>query len=193
MNSPFHQNVASAAGLGGSLGSGSEARGLYDPRTEHDACGVGFVVDIKGRRSHEIVRMALRVLSNLEHRGASGSEPNTGDGAGILVQTPDAFLRKAVPFALPDQGRYGVGLVFLPHNPRDRDAIKGLIAHVVNEEGQSLLGWRDVPVDNSLLGEGAKATQPVFQHLIIGAASAPGAETPRDAAVFERKLFTCLF
>ena len=141
---------------------GRSARGLYDPRDEHDACGVGFVVDVKGRRSHEVVRMALRVLINLKHRGASGSEPNTGDGAGMLVQTPDAFLRRAVPFTLPDPGGYGVGLVFLPHNPRDRDAIKDLIARIVDEEGQSLLGWRDVPVDNSLLGEGAKAMQRFF-------------------------------
>ena len=189
MSSRQYQNLVPATGPGGSLGSGSEARGLYDPRDEHDACGVGFVVDIKGRRSHEIVRMALRVLINLEHRGASGSEPNTGDGAGILVQTPDAFLRKAVPFALPEPGRYGVGLVFLPHGSRDRDAIKGLIARIVDDEGQSLLGWRDVPVDDSLLGEGAKAAQPIFQHLIIGAASTAGMETPVDAVVFERKLY----
>ena len=168
---------------------GRSARGLYDPRDEHDACGVGFVVDVKGRRSHEVVRMALRVLINLKHRGASGSEPNTGDGAGMLVQTPDAFLRRAVPFTLPDPGGYGVGLVFLPHNPRDRDAIKDLIARIVDEEGQSLLGWRDVPVDNSLLGEGAKAMQPVFQHLIIGASSAAGIKAHGNVSTFERKLY----
>src|SRR5688572_22012864 len=127
------------------------AQGLYDPRAEHDACGVGFVVHMKGRRSHDIVRKALRVLINLEHRGACGCEANTGDGAGILVQTPDRFLRKVVPFALPAAGTYGTGLVFLPRDVRDRDAIKDLIARIVDEEGQSLLGWREVPVDNSLV------------------------------------------
>ena len=96
-------------------------QGLYDPKNEHDACGVGFVVDIKGRRSHAIVLKALEVLINLEHRGACGCEANTGDGAGILIQTPDAFFRKAVSFALPAAGSYGAGLVFLPRDERDRE------------------------------------------------------------------------
>ena len=171
------------------------ARGLYDPRAEHDACGVGFVVHIKGHRSHEIVRKALLVLTNLEHRGACGCEANTGDGAGILVQMPDTFLRKVVPFTLPASGAYGTGLVFLPRKARDRDAIKDLIAGIVDEEGQTLLGWRDVPVDNALLGDSAKATQPVFQHLFIGARAATGSGGPPHAGViggthaFERKLY----
>src|SRR5687767_7480919 len=104
------------------------SQGLYDARAEHDACGVGFVVNIKGERSHDIVRKALRVLINLEHRGACGCEANTGDGAGILVQMPDTFLRKVVPFELPERGAYGAGLVFLPRDARDRDAIKNLCA-----------------------------------------------------------------
>src|SRR5215471_18910013 len=107
------------------------AQGLYDPRCEHDACGVGFVVDIKGRRSHAIVRKALEVLINLEHRGACGCEANTGDGAGILIQTPDKFFRKVLPFALPEAGSYGAGLVFLPRDERDRGSIRNLIAAVV--------------------------------------------------------------
>ena len=158
------------------------AQGLYDPRAEHDACGVGFVVHMKGRRSHDIVRKALRVLINLEHRGACGCEVNTGDGAGILVQTPDRFLRKVVPFTLPAAGAYGAGLVFLPHEEHDRNAIKDLIARIVDEEGQTLLGWRDVPVDNRLVGDSARATQPAFQHVFIGA---------RGVARrgFERKLY----
>src|SRR5262245_48457433 len=98
--------------------------GLYDPATEHDACGVGFVVDIKGRKSHAIVAKALQVLKNLQHRGACGCEVNTGDGAGILVQTPDAFLRKVAPTPLPPAGQYGAGLVFLPHDAADREAIE---------------------------------------------------------------------
>ena len=158
------------------------AQGLYDPRAEHDACGVGFVVHMKGRRSHDIVRKALRVLINLEHRGACGCEVNTGDGAGILVQTPDRFLRKVAPFTLPAAGAYGAGLVFLPHEEHDRDAIKDLIARIVDEEWQTLLGWRDVPVDNRLVGDSARATQPAFQHVFIGARGVTGRE-------FERKLY----
>jgi len=111
------------------------AQGLYDPAAEHDACGVGFVVHMKGKRSHEIVRKALQVLINLEHRGACGCEANTGDGAGILMQTPDGFFRKVLPFTLPAEGRYGAGLVFLPHDERDRDAIKAIITRIVVEEG----------------------------------------------------------
>ena len=183
------QHVGSPASLDGGLTPGLRGRGLYDPGSEHDACGVGFVVDIKGRRSHEIVHMALRVLINLEHRGATGSEVNTGDGAGILVQTPDAFLRKVVPFALPEPGAYGAGLVFLPHKASDREAIKDLIARIVEEEGQSLLGWRDVPTDDSLLGDGAKATQPIFQHLLIGSRASAGLGTPGGTLGFERKLY----
>jgi glutamate synthase (ferredoxin) len=158
-------------------------QGLFDPASERDACGVGFVVHMKGRRSHDIVRKALRVLINLEHRGACGCEANTGDGAGILVQTPDKFLRKVVPFTLPPAGRYGVGLVFLPRDARDRNSIKATIGRVVEEEGQKLIGWRDVPSDNSLLGDSAKATQPIFQHVFIEAASGV------DGAAFERKLY----
>ena len=171
------------------------ARSLYDPRAEHDACGVGFVVHMKGRRSHDVVRMALRVLTNLEHRGACGCEANTGDGAGILVQTPDTFLRKVVSFTLPAPGAYGAGLVFLPHKARDRDAIKDLIARIVDEEGQTLLGWRDVPVDSTLIGDSAKATEPVFQHVFIGSHAPVGPGSPHGAGVsggtlaFERKLY----
>ena len=163
------------------------AQGLYDPRAEHDACGVGFVVHIKGQRSHDIVRKALQVLINLEHRGACGCEANTGDGAGILIQMPDAFLRKSVSFTLPAEGSYGAGLVFLPHEESDRDRIKDLIARITSEEGQRLLGWRDVPNDNSLIGDSAKATQPVFEQVFIAA----GFETTSDEgrARFERKLY----
>src|SRR6476660_6849495 len=124
-------------------------QGLYDPQFEHDACGVGFLVNIKGRKSHDIIGQALRILLNLDHRGACGCEANTGDGAGILIQTPDKFFRTVVPFALPDVGSYGAGLVFLPRDPRDRERICALIANVVHEEGATLLGWRDVPSDNS--------------------------------------------
>jgi glutamate synthase domain-containing protein 2/glutamate synthase domain-containing protein 1/glutamate synthase domain-containing protein 3 len=161
------------------------AQGLYNPDTEHDACGVGFVVHIKGRRSHDIVEKALQVLVNLEHRGACGCEENTGDGAGIIIQMPDEFLRTCAPTTLPAAGEYGAGLVFLPHDESDRDRIKALIGTIIEEEGQHLLGWRDVPTDNRLVGPSARATQPVFQHLFIGARAAAAA----DRVVFERKLY----
>jgi glutamate synthase domain-containing protein 2/glutamate synthase domain-containing protein 1/glutamate synthase domain-containing protein 3 len=160
-------------------------QGLYDPATEHDACGVGFVVHIKGARSHGIVQKALQVLVNLEHRGACGCEANTGDGAGILIQMPDAFLRNCAPAALPAPGEYGAGLVFLPHDESDRDRIKDRIAGIIEEEGQQLLGWRDVPTDNRLVGPSARATQPVFQHIFVAARDGAA----RDRALFERKLY----
>src|SRR2546427_12724469 len=141
------------------------AQGLYDPRHEHDACGVGFVVDIKGRKSNAIVRRALQVLINLLHRGACGCEPNTGDGAGILLQMPDRFLRKVcagLGIALPGPKDYGAGLVFLPRDATQRDKVQGLIATIVAEEGQRLLGWRDVPTDDSLLGASAVSVEPVI-------------------------------
>ncbi len=161
------------------------AQGLYDPRTEHDACGVGFVVHIKGLRSHDIVQKALQVLVNLEHRGACGCEENTGDGAGILLQMPHAFLRKSVAFGLPDEGAYGAGVVFLPHNDDDRARIKDLMARVIEEEDQALLGWRSVPTEHALVGPSARATEPVFEQVFVGARGA----ALTDRARFERKLF----
>src|SRR5262249_32547607 len=134
------------------------AQGLYDPRHEHDACGVGFVVDLRGRKSHTIVAQALGVLKNLLHRGACGCEPNTGDGAGILIQMPDCFLRREcarLEIALPAPGEYGCGLVFLPRETAPRHRVQALLHSVVEHEGQRLLGWRDVPTDDSLLGETA--------------------------------------
>jgi glutamate synthase (ferredoxin) len=154
---------------------------------EHDACGVGFVVHVKGTKSHDIVRNALQVLINLEHRGACGCEANTGDGAGILIQVPDAFFRAVLPFELPAAGAYGAGLVFLPHDARDRDAIKALVARVADEEGQRLLGWRAVPTDNSMVGESARATQPAFEQVFI--ASGQPVSTVEERLRFERKLF----
>src|SRR5438128_7258402 len=139
-------------------------QGLYDPALEHDSCGFGFVADIKGRPSHDIVVKALEVLLNLEHRGATGAEKDTGDGAGILLQTPHAFLAtecEKLGLALPGRGRYGVGMVFLPPNQAGREAIDRLFQETVRGEGQQLLGWRDVPTDNGALGPTAKASQPV--------------------------------
>src|SRR6187399_665211 len=127
------------------------AQGLYEPAHERDACGVGFVADMKGRRSHKIVRQALQVLINLEHRGACGCEVNTGDGAGILIQMPDGFLRqeaRRLGMELPPERGYGAGLVFLPREEASRHEIQALFERIIDEEGQRLIGWRDVPTDD---------------------------------------------
>jgi glutamate synthase (NADPH/NADH) large chain len=164
---------------------GSE--GLYDPLHEHDACGVGFVAHIKGHRSHAIVRQALQVLMNLRHRGACGCEANTGDGAGILLQVPDRFLRRVTPFALPVEGEYGVGLVFLPREAAHRTLVERLIEQVVAEEGQQLLGWRDVPTDDRDVGASAVASEPVIRQLFVG--RHPGLDGVDARVRFERKLY----
>src|SRR5436309_867812 len=191
-------NMAAEAGL-------PPAQGLYDPALEHDSCGFGFVVDIKGRPSHDIVVKSLEVLCNLEHRGATGAEKETGDGAGILLQTPHAFLAAEcakLGLTLPDPGRYGVGMVFLPPSEHGREAIYRLFDETIRNERQQLLGWRDVPTDNSTLGGSAKASQPVIRQVFIGRAAeieeepaspATGGTRTRGAseadAAFERKLY----
>ena len=159
-------------------------QGLYDPRFEHDACGIGFVVNIKGVRSHQIVADALTVLNNLNHRGASGCEANTGDGAGILIQLPHEFLRTAAGVALPEAGRYGVAMMYFPRDAQKRAEAEKKFDALVREEGQTILGWRDVPTDNRALGNSAKAGEPVSRMAFIGrAAGIP------DEAAFERKLY----
>ncbi|MFL5438094.1 MAG: glutamate synthase central domain-containing protein, partial [Myxococcales bacterium] len=162
-------------------------QGLYDPALEHDSCGFGFVADIKGRPSHEIVMQALEVLLNLEHRGATGAEKDTGDGAGILLQMPHAFLAREcqkLGIDLPPPGRYGAGMVFLPPSEGGREAIGKLFEDTVRAEGQHLLGWRDVPTENSSLGGTAKASQPIIRQVFIGR----GDDIP-DVAAFERRLY----
>ncbi len=166
----------------------SSSTGLYDLRDEHDACGVGFVVDIKGRRSHTIVRQSLQVLKNLAHRGACGCETNTGDGAGILLQIPDKFLRREGPAALPPAGDYGVGLVFLPRDPTDCKTIESLFATITAEEGQTLIGWRDVPSNDSPIGPSAVAVEPVFKQVFI-AKNPVNPLNPVNSAEFERRLY----
>jgi glutamate synthase (NADPH/NADH) large chain len=172
----------------------ASAQGLYDPRYEHDACGVGFIAHIKGRKSHGIVTEALRLLVNLLHRGACGCEVNTGDGAGILIQMPDRFFRKEASrlgMALPPERGYGAGLVFLPRHPALREQIESMFERIVIEEGQLMLGWRDVPTDNRAVGPSARAVEPVFKQIFIkrgGALPAPGASLEGDAQ-FERKLY----
>ncbi|MBD3245847.1 MAG: glutamate synthase large subunit [Candidatus Omnitrophica bacterium] len=163
------------------------AQGLYDSRCEKDACGVGFVCDVKGRKSSSIVQDGLNVLLRLAHRGAVGSDPDTGDGAGILIQIPDEFLRHAAEgegFSLPKKGRYGTGLIFFPVVAEERQFCKRVVRKVVEEEGQRLLGWRAVPVDNSKIGEGARETEPVFEQVFIEAA-----KEMTDQTQFERILY----
>jgi len=161
-------------------------QGLYDPHYEHDACGTGFVVDIKGRKSHDIVRKAIRILLNLEHRGACGSEKNTGDGAGILLQIPHAFLASEcakLEIPLPAPGEYAVGTVFLPPEEESRWECEKSFEQIVWEEGQTVLGWRTVPTDNSSLGLTAQSSEPVIRQLFI----ARGTSISDDLA-FERRL-----
>ncbi|RPI86633.1 MAG: glutamate synthase subunit alpha, partial [Planctomycetaceae bacterium] len=164
------------------------AQGLYDPANEHDACGVGFIVNIAGQTSHKLVQDAVQILVNLQHRGACGCEDNTGDGAGILVQVPHKFLSKvctAASIRLPGApGEYGVGMVFLPSHPDERDFCERQFEHIVREEGQVFLGWRNVPRDNRPLGDTAKKVEPEIRQVFIGR----GADTP-DAAALEWKLY----
>jgi glutamate synthase domain-containing protein 1 len=158
--------------------------GLYHPEHEHDACGVGFVVNIQGKKSHAIVEQGIQILENLVHRGASGSDPETGDGAGILIQIPHHFFLRVRDGNLPDEGYYGVGMVFLPRDERDRALCEAAIETVTKEEGQLFLGWREVPVDNTVIGRASRAVEPVIKQFFIGRAK----ELP-DQEAFERKLF----
>jgi glutamate synthase (ferredoxin) len=162
-------------------------QGLYDPQFEHDACGLGFVVHMKGKKSHQLVSDALKILVNLDHRGACGCEANTGDGAGILIQVPHDFFAAQTTklgFKLPAPGQYGVGMLFLPKNPAEREAVKTELAKIISAEGQTVLGWRDVPVDNSSLGNGAKNSEPFMAQVFVGRNPAI-----KDDATFERKLY----
>ena len=162
-------------------------QGLYDPQFEHDACGVGFVVNVKGKQSHEIIQQGLQVLLNLDHRGACGCEVNTGDGAGILMQMPHGFLKKvcgAAKIELPEPGHYGAGIIYLPPDARERHECEQLFGKIVAEEGQHILGWRDLPTNNSTLGETARASEPFMRQVFIRR----NAKLADDLA-FERKLF----
>ncbi|MGV9658600.1 glutamate synthase large subunit [Streptomyces koyangensis] len=160
-------------------------QGLYDPRNEHDACGVGFVATLTGEPSHTLVDQALTVLRNLEHRGATGSEPDSGDGAGILTQVPDAFLRETAGFELPEAGAYAVGIAFLPEAGTDEAAAR--IDALAAEEGLTVLGWREVPVAPALLGATARATMPAFRQLFVTAEGATGIALDRLAFVLRKR------
>ncbi|EFL26930.1 glutamate synthase large subunit [Streptomyces himastatinicus ATCC 53653] len=160
-------------------------QGMYDPRNEHDACGVGFVATLTGEASHELVEQALTVLRNLEHRGATGSEPDSGDGAGILVQVPDAFLRDVTDFDLPEAGSYAVGIGFLPEAAGDEAAEH--IERIAAEEELTVLGWREVPVAPELLGNGARTTMPAFRQLFVADGTSSGLDLDRKAFVLRKR------
>ncbi len=145
-------------------------QGLYTGRNEHDACGVAFVATMTGVPSYDIVAKALVALRNLEHRGAAGSDPDSGDGAGILTQVPDAFFRAVVDFDLPEAGKYAVGMAFLPKDKVARAQAETDIEAMAPQEGLVVLGWRDVPVTPALLGAGSRATVPVFRQLFVASA-----------------------
>ncbi len=163
------------------------AQGLYDPRNEHDSCGIGFVVDIHGRKSHAIVRQGLEILVNLSHRGAVGADPTMGDGAGILIQTPHKFLTAVcgeIGIKLPRPGDYGVAVVFLPANAVLQSKCKEIVERFVRAEGQTVLGWRDNPVASAMLSDTVRSTEPSMRHLFVGRG-----KNVADQDAFERKLF----
>ncbi|MBV8898173.1 MAG: glutamate synthase subunit alpha, partial [Acidobacteriaceae bacterium] len=147
-------------------------QGLYDPANEHDACGIGFVVQISGEPSHEIIRKGLKILLNLQHRGACGCDSETGDGAGILIQIPHEFFARetaGLGIRLPNPGQYGIGMCFLPVEPQQRLACEGLLEKIAREEGLSVLGWRDTPVQVDAIGRVARASQPYIEQFFVGA------------------------
>lgn len=162
--------------------------GLYDPAFEHDACGVNFIVDMKGRRSHDIVRHGVGALCAMEHRGAQGSEVNTGDGAGLLMQVPDAFLRDVVPFDLPPEGSYVTGIAFLPRSPERADEVASAVTKVAASEGLVVLGWRDVPHDASMIGATAASTLPAFRQVFLAGEGLSGMDLERRAYVARKRI-----
>ncbi|HEY1263425.1 MAG TPA: glutamate synthase subunit alpha, partial [Terriglobales bacterium] len=162
------------------------AQGLYDPANEHDACGMGFVASVRGHKSHDIIRKGIQVLINLTHRGACGCDPETGDGAGILIQIPHKFFARecaALGFELPEPGKYGVGMTFLPVETQPRLQAEGILERIIQEEGLTVLGWRDTPVDGDAIGRVARASQPYIQQIFVGCPDCV------DEDMFERKLY----
>ncbi|MFA6041124.1 MAG: glutamate synthase subunit alpha, partial [Methylophilus sp.] len=162
-----------------------KSQGLYDTRNEKDSCGVGFVVHIKGKKSHAIVKQGLQLLTNLTHRGATGYDPKLGDGAGLLMQIPDAFFRKELTklaIELPEVGKYAVANLFLPQDASNRSQCEEIIARIIAEENQTVLGWRDVPVDNSNIADAARDVEPCMRQVFI-------ASSVDNNVAFERKCF----
>ena len=163
------------------------AQGLYDPRFEHDACGVNFVVHMKGVRSHSIVEQGVGALCNMDHRGAAGAEVNTGDGAGILIQIPDRFLRAVVGFELPAEGSYATGMVFLPLDAAGAADARARIEGVFTDEGLTVIGWRDVPIDDSMIGSQARSVEPSFHQVFVTCDGLKGLDLDRRAYVARKR------
>ena len=161
-----------------------DKQGLYDPANEKDNCGVGFVANIKGQKSHNVITDGLQILKRLVHRGATGADPETGDGAGIMIQVPDVFLRKAMlekGVSLPAEGDYAVGMVFLPKEPNARYYCEGVLERIIEEEGQKLIGWRIVPVNENACGFSARGTCPIVAQVFVD-------RNGQDEEAFLRKL-----
>ena len=168
-----------------------EPRGLYHPSQEHDACGMGFVANIKGQKSHDIIEKGIQILINLTHRGACGCDPETGDGAGLLIQIPHKFfVREAAKlgFTLPAPGEYGIGMVFQPVERHQRLKIQGILERIVEEEGLRLLGWRDTPINGTAIGREARASQPYIEQIFVGRSSESKSQAPTTEEL-ERKLY----
>src|SRR3984957_16569760 len=162
------------------------AQGLYSPKFEHDACGVGFVANIEGQKSHDIVLKGVQILINLTHRGACGCDPQTGDGAGILIQIPHTFFERecaTLGFTLPSPGEYGVGMVFLPVDRQERMLCEGVLEKVAKSHGLSVLGWRDTPINGDTIGRLARNSQPYIEQFFVRR----GPQMDQDA--LERKLY----
>ena len=165
------------------------AQGLYDPVHEHDSCGLNFVCDLHGRQSHDIVAKAIGALCNLEHRGARGADINTGDGAGILIQVPDRFLRDVVAFELPEAGAYATGMAFLPQDPASAEAASAQMTEIFVEEGLTVLGWREVPIDESILGTASLMTMPIFRQVFVEALDAStGIDLDRKTFIARKRI-----
>src|ERR1700732_4417657 len=163
-----------------------EAQGLYNPANEHDACGIGFVANIKGQKSHDIIVKGIQLLINLTHRGACGCDPETGDGAGVLIQIPHAFFAREcakLGFTLPSPGEYGVGMVFLPVEPQPRLQVEGILERIAREEGLAVLGLRDTPVNSAAVGRVGRASQPYIEQIFIRGAAGMSQDD------LERKLY----
>ena len=163
-------------------------QGLYDPRNEHDACGVSFVCDISGHRSHDVLLTGFAALCNMEHRGAQGADINTGDGAGVLIQTPDRFFRDVVPFDLPDALEYATGIAFIPQGDKSARVAQHEVERIIAEEGMVTLGWRDVPVDESVIGSAALMTLPIFRQIFISAEGLSGIDLDRRAFIARKRI-----
>src|SRR5436309_3559565 len=186
-NARMRMGAAPYRANGSGDGNRGAAQGLYDPALDKDSCGVGFIADIKGRKSHKLVEDALAILRNLEHRGAVGADPRAGDGAGILVQIPHKFFAKKAArlgFSLPRPGEYAVGALFMPRDRDWRQVIRDIYSQMIKRDGMTLIGWREVPTDNSTLGESVKPTEPVHLQVFIGRG-----KKIRNEDEFERRLY----